>query len=416
MSNIQQQTPSAVAPGGDAVPVTQTYDFPDWLQKDEMTSLRQMLALGARPGMLSFALGQPGAEFFPRESYAEAVVELMKKDPLALQYGVPFQPLKRHIVRLMLERGVACDERQVFLTSGAQQGVSLLAGLFLERGRQLITEETTYPGLPIIVRPYQPEFLTVPSDPETGMDVEALAALLESGVNPAFIYTMSDGHNPLGTSMTLAKRERLVDLARRHRVPVIEDDVYGFLFYGDAPQPALRALDADWVFYLGSFSKMLGPSLRTGWMIVPEALMSRLSVIKDMSDIDTCTISQRAITVYLESGQFAGQLASVRCEYRERRDIMLRALETHFPPGTKFSVPGSGVFIWVELPGEVDTTELFRVAVEREQVAFFPGAGFCIEENRRASRCMRMNFTNCAREQIEDGIMRLARVINSPAG
>jgi 2-aminoadipate transaminase len=160
---------------------------------------------------------------------------------------------------------------------------------------------------------------------------------------------------------------------------------------------------------------MLGPSLRTGWMIVPEALMSRLSVIKDLSDIDTCTISQRAITVYLESGRFGEQLASVRCEYRERRDIMLRALETHFPPGTKWSVPGSGVFIWVELPGEVDTTELFRAAVEREQVAFFPGAGFCIEENRRASRCMRMNFTNCAREQIEDGIMRLGRVINQQA-
>jgi 2-aminoadipate transaminase len=293
--------------------------------------------------------------------------------------------------------------------------VSLLARLFLERGRQVIIEETTYPGLPIIVRPYQPEFLTVPSDSETGMDVDTLAALLESGVNPAFIYTMSDGHNPLGTSMNLAKRERLVNLARRHRVPIIEDDVYGFLFYGDKPEPALRALDADWVFYLGSFSKMLGPSLRTGWMIVPEALMSRLSVIKDMSDIDTCTISQRAITVYLESGRFGEQLASVRCEYRERRDIMLRALETHFPPGTKWSVPGSGVFIWVELPGEVDTTELFRAAVEREQVAFFPGAGFCIEENRRASRCMRMNFTNCAREQIEDGIMRLGRVINQQA-
>lgn len=409
--NHLQQTPRASALDDYAPQTPPEYQFPDWLQKDEMTSLRQMLALGSRPGMLSFALGQPSAEFFPREAYADAVVELMKKDPLALQYGVPFQPLKQHVARLMAERGVACDERQVFLTSGAQQGVSIVARLLLERGRQLVVEETTYPGLPIIVRPYQPEILTVPSDPETGIDVEALEALLESGVSPAFIYTMSDGHNPLGTSMSVAKRERLVALARRHRVPVVEDDVYGFLYYGDAPAPALRALDPDWVFYLGSFSKMLGPSLRTGWMVVPEALMSRLSVIKDMSDIDTCTISQRAIAVYLESGQFNAQLDSVRREYRARRDLMMRALEEHFPPGTRWSVPGSGVFIWVELPGEADTTELFRRAVEREQVAFFPGAGFCLEENRRASRSMRMNFTNCARDQIEEGIRRLARVI-----
>jgi 2-aminoadipate transaminase len=243
------------------------------------------------------------------------------------------------------------------------------------------------------------------------MDVEYLSALLAGGMRPAFIFAMCDGHNPLGVSMSREKRERLVGLAREYRIPVIEDDVYGFLYHGDKSLPPLRALEAEWVFYLGSFSKILGPGLRAGWMIVPESLTSALSFLKDACDIDSCSIIQKAIAAYLDAGHLAPQLNTVRRRLRDRCGLMLDALKKYLPVVVRWSEPTSGIFIWVELPEEIDTSKLFTLAIEREQVAFVPGAVFSPHEYPRASNCLRLNFTNGPREHIVEGIKRLSRVL-----
>lgn len=400
-------------------PVSQFSDdliVADWVRGIERSTMREMLALGARPDVLSFALGLPTTELLPRQAYAEALIESLKSDQFSLQLGPPFHPLKQQIVALMAQRGVACHEEQVFLTTGAQQGLNLLARLLLNEGGQVIVEETAYTGLSMVIQPHRPQVLTVSTDPQHGINLDEVEQLLADGARPAFIFAMSDGHNPLGISLSQAKRERLVRIARHYHVPIVEDDVYGFLNYERTPLAPLRALDDQWVFYVGSFSKILGPGLRAGWLVVPEALIPRLSIVKDLSDIDSCTVTQHTIAAYLRSDRLPSQLASIRREFQERRDLMIRALEEHLAFGAKWEKPSSGVFIWLRLPSGVDTAELLKTAVERERVAFIPGKAFGFNGSEHAKQCLRLNFTYCRREQIEEGIVRLARVLKDVIG
>lgn len=381
-----------------------------WTRSIKRSALQDMLVASARPGMLSFALGLPAAELFPAADYSEAMAQVLATDARALQYGPPFQPLKQHVVSLMAQRGVACREEQVFLTAGAQQGINLLSRLLLEPGSKVIVEQMTYTGCQQVLRASQADFLTVPTDFPTGMDVDAVERLLEGGERPALIYAVPDGHNPLAVSMSYEKRVRLVELARAYRVPVIEDDPYGFLYYESA-LPPLRALEDRWVLYVGTFSKIMAPALRTGWMVVPASLIKHLAIIKEASDIDMAPLNQRAISAYLDAGHLPEHLGNLRQEYRRRRDAMLSALRIHFPTGASWEIPSSGLFIWVELPDGADTGALFEVAIETEKVAFIPGHAFCVNDEHPATNRMRLNFSNSSVERIEDGVQRLARVI-----
>jgi 2-aminoadipate transaminase len=385
----------------------------DWTQEIKRSDLQKMLAVASRPGILSFALGLPAAELFPTEAYGQAMAQVLANDRRALQYGPPSESLKSQVVELMAIRGVTCRKEQILLTAGAQQGISLLTRLLLNNGGQIVTEEITYTGFRQVIEPYQPEMLLVPTNATTGMDVDAVEWLLKEGARPAFIYGMTEGHNPLGVSMSEEKRRRLVEVAKEYRVPIIEDDAYGFLYYENKPPPPMRALDESWVLYVGTFSKILGPALRVGWIVVPESLIPKLSVIKEASDIDTATLSQRAVCAYLEAGDVQSHLAMLRREYAARRDTMLRALEKYFPSNAHWQKPTSGLFIWVSLPEAVDATALLRVAIETERIAFIPGQAFGTAGGFQAISCLRLNFSNCPQEQIEDGIDRLARLIRA---
>jgi 2-aminoadipate transaminase len=243
------------------------------------------------------------------------------------------------------------------------------------------------------------------------MDVDAVEAQLVRGARPAFIYAITDGHNPLGASLSQAARQRLVDLARNFRVPIIEDDVFGFLNYDGPGSPPMRALDKDWVFYIGSFSKILAPSLRIGWIIAPDAFKPALSFLKHISDLDLTSLSHHTLSAYLDAGEMPNHLATLRKEYGVRRDTMLRALEAHFPAEARWKKPSSGMFVWVELPPAIDTAELLRTAVETERVAFMPDTMFSAPGMRCGRNGMRLNFSHCPPEWIEEGVMRLARVL-----
>jgi 2-aminoadipate transaminase len=385
-----------------------------------MNNLREVIGLASRPGVLSFAIGLPASDLLPREALAEQASRVLSASAsspqyspqYSLQYGVPYGPLKTQIVQLMAMRGVRCTEEQIFLTSGAQQGMDLLSRLLLPPGGQVLIERSVYEGIRLATRLQEPEVLTVGSDLSTGMDVDEVEARLAGGARPAFLYAITDGHNPLGVSLTPGKRRRLVELARRYRVPILEDDAYGFLYYGEAPPPPLRALDEEWVFYLGSFSKILAPGLRVGWLVVPPPLAARLSPLKHGADLDTSCLAQHVVAAYLEAGLLPPHLALLREEHRRRRDAMLAALRDHFPPEASWNRPESGLFVWAGLPPGLDAAELLRSAVETENVAFSPGAIFCAGDPE-GSRYLRLSFTNPPPDRIEEGIARLGRVIRS---
>lgn len=385
----------------------------EWTATLKQSGLREMLSIAARPNILSFAIGMPASDTFPARDYAQAAQKVLARDSRALQYGMPLATLKTHIVDIMAQRGVSCRQEQVFLTTGAQQGMSLLVHLLLDARRQVLIEETTYDGLQMAVKPFSPEILTVPTDLETGIDVNAVESLLANGARPSFIYTIPDGHNPLGVSMSLEKRERLVELARLYRVPIIEDDAYGFLYYETTPGPPMRSMDGDWVLYVGSFSKILAPAVRVGWLVVPDYLVPMLSVTKHGSDLDSCTFTQHALSAYLDEGHLADHLSMSRVTYATRRDAMLTAMSRHFPGGLRWRKPLSGMFIWVEMPSRLDASRLLVEAVEKQQVAFSPGPAFCVNNSRSASHCMRLNFSNRNVEEIEDGIARISRVLRA---
>jgi 2-aminoadipate transaminase len=388
-----------------------------WARASGTSALQTMLSVGTRPGTISFALGLPAPELFPSAEYGRAAAAVLEDDPRALQYSPPHAPLKAHVAAMMAERGAPCAPEQVFLTAGAQQGISLLARLLLEPGGEVIVEQLCYTGLQQAVEPFQPRFLTVPTDLDTGMDVDAVEALLAGGARPAFIYTVPDGNNPLALSLAPEKRRRLAELAREYGVAVVEDDPYGMLAY-DGPSPApIRAYDdGEHVFYVGSFSKVLMPALRLGWIVVPESMVPLLAIAKEASDINTATLSQRAVSRYLDGGHLPAHLEGLRREYRLRRDTMLAALEAHFPAGARWRSPAAGVFIWVELPEGTDAGEVLRVALERERVAFVPGHAFAADGSRAAANCMRLNFSHADPATIEEGIKRLARALATVGG
>lgn len=383
------------------------------VQHIHLSGLREIMELSTRPGILSLAVGLPAADLFPMAALAKAAAHLLATEPGSLQYAPPLQQLQAQIVELMAMRGVRVRPEQIFLTTGSQQAMDLLCRLLVDPGGQVVLEETVYDGIQLAVRRQQAEVLTVSTDPDTGLDIDQLETLLEQGARPSFLYVITDGHNPLGVSLSREKRHRLVNLARRLSLPILEDDAYGFLYYEQKPEPPLRAFDDKWIFYLGSFSKILAPALRAGWVVIPEELAPSLSMLKHGADLDTPSFSFRTISAYLEAGGMPEHLEQIRAEYRQRRDAMLRSLMEHFPPEVRWNRPSNGLFVWVELPRKIDATALLRTAVETEEVAFTPGGVFASRPGGHASHCLRLSFGNNTPTRIEEGIRRLGRVIKA---
>jgi 2-aminoadipate transaminase len=372
--------------------------------------LRQMLAVISQPGILSFAGGLPAPDLFPTTDFNIAMAHVLRTDSAALQYGPPFRPLKRHIIDLMAQRGVDCSEEQIFLTTGAQQALDVMTRLLLDNGGQILLEELVYTGIRQVVAPHGAKVLSVHTDLETGIEVEDVIDYLETGARPAYLYVIPDAHNPLGVSITENKRRRLVEISAAYGLPILEDDPYGFLSYDGLCLPPLRAHNAGNVFYVGSFSKILAPALRLGWLIAPEALAPKLTVIKEAGDLESSALTQRAVSAYLDAGHLPAHLARLREEYGGRRDTMLAAMARHFPPGVTWTRPRAGMFIWVTLPESVDTGALLETAVKQERVAFIPGHAFA-GPGIFARNHMRLNFSNCCLADIEDGIGRLGRIL-----
>ena len=385
------------------------------------SAIRELLKLTEHPEFISFAGGLPAPEVFPVEKVTEAVDTLMKEMPTqALQYSTTegYRPLREHLARKMSEPGIAIDKDDILITSGSQQALDLIGKLFIDPGDRVIVEAPTYLGALQAWNAYEADYVCVRSD-EQGMVVEELAEALRS--NPKLIYLVPNFHNPSGATLTLERRKLLVKMADEAGVPIVEDDPYGQLrFEGDA-LPSLLTLDVQNrrdagatngymgnVIYLSTFSKILAPGLRVAWAVAPVPVMRKMVHAKQGSDLQTSTFNQMLAYEVAREGYLDSHIEIIRNIYRERRDVMLAAMEQHMPPGARWNKPEGGMFLWCTLPDGVSSSVLLQHCL-KNKVAFVPGDSFFPCEG--GENTMRLNFSNAKPEMIREGIARLGAAI-----
>ncbi len=389
------------------------YAFARRLAGMGVSAIREILKVTEQPEVISFAGGLPAPEVFPVAELARAHAEVFAEEGApACQYGTTegWRPLREWIAARMRARGVRrADAERVLVTSGSQQGIDLVGKIFLEPGDAVVVENPCYLAALQVFKGYEAELVAVGSDDE-GMRVgEVERALASAARPPKFIYVVPQFHNPKGTTLSLARRRRLLEVARRYCVPVVEDDPYGELRYSGIPVPPLAALDDEGlVIYLSTFSKTLSPGMRVGWAHASEEVFGALVRAKQAADLHTNAIQQRAAARLLATFDFDAHVRRIKAVYGERRDAMLAALAEHFPPAAGWTRPEGGLFLWVELPEAVRAEELFERAVA-ERVAFVPGTPFFAADPRR--NFMRLNFSNSSPEAIEEGIRRLGSLL-----
>ncbi|HEX8149896.1 MAG TPA: PLP-dependent aminotransferase family protein [Pyrinomonadaceae bacterium] len=393
------------------------YAFARRLSGMGASAIREILKVTERPEVISFAGGLPAPEVFPVEDLARAHAEVFAEEGAqACQYSTTegWGPLREWIAARMRKRGVAgAAPGRVLVTSGSQQGIDLVAKIFLDPGDCVVVEDPCYLAALQVFRGFEAETLAVGSDDEGLRVGEVERAIERAPRRPKFIYVVSQFHNPKGTTLSLARRRRLLEVARRFGVPVVEDDPYGELRYSGVPVPPLAALDdGGLVIYLSTFSKTLSPGMRVGWAHASEEVFGALVRAKQAADLHTNTIQQRAAARLLASFDFDAHVNRIKAVYGERRDVMLSALAEYFPTEARWTRPDGGLFLWVELPEGVRAEELFEEAI-RERVAFVPGAPFFAGEPRR--NFMRLNFSNSTPALIEEGVRRLGNLLERRA-
>lgn len=358
--------------------------------------------------VISFSLGMPDTSILPLEKYKVALENINSSS--ILQYSPPPLSLKIHIANLMKERQVKCNPEQILLTSGAQQAMTLICNLLIDKDDSIIIEEATYPGFIQIAKSVQANLLPIPTDNESGIITEQLERLLAKIRNPKLLYTISEGNNPLGISLSKEKRLKLINIARSYKLPIVEDDAYGFINYSEV-LPPLCTYSSDLVFYIGSFSKILSPATRLGWIIAPESMIEKLEILKEGVDINTSTLAQHIINNYINQGYLGEHLHFLKNHYKKKRDTMIEALR-HYIPEMQFCVPDSGFFIWGRLSNDINTSKLFMQAIENYKVSFLPGLAFSATSfNNSLSNCLRLSFALCNINLIETGIKRLRHAI-----
>ena len=372
--------------------------------------IREILKLTEQPGVISLAGGLPAAETFPVEAMREATARVLRDAPReALQYAASegHAPLREWVAQhLNVSQGMDVSPDQVLVTNGSQQGLDLAAKVLIDHGARVLVETPTYLGALQAFTPYEPVVEGVASDAE-GPQPQALEAAARGA---RFAYLLPNFQNPTGHVYTQARREALVAAAARTGLPLVEDNPYGDLWY-DAPPP--RALAARWpqgVLYLGSFSKVLAPGLRLGYIVAPRALYPKLLQAKQAADLHTGIFSQRLVHEVLASGMLEGHVNAIRARYRAQRDAMAAALEQHMEGLARWSVPRGGMFFWLELAPGLDAMALLPRAVEAG-VAYVPGAPFYAQSPRPDT--LRLSFVTVAPAQIEAGVAALAGVLRS---
>ena len=368
--------------------------------------IREILKITERPGIISLAGGLPSPDTFPIEAMREATARVLADAPReALQYAASegFGPLREWVAAHMAEKGLQLDASQVLITTGSQQGLDLVGKILIDAGASVAVETPTYLGALQAFAPYEPEVVTVACD-EHGPRPDSLSAVKGA----RFLYVLPNFQNPSGRCMGEARRAALSEAACDLGLPLVEDNPYGDLWFDAEPPAPLAARWAEGTVYLGSFSKVLAPGLRLGYVIAPKALVPKLLQAKQAADLHTPGFNQRVVHEVIRNGFLDQHVPTIRARYKAQRDAMRAALEAHMPQGCHWTVPSGGMFFWVELPEGVDAVALLPKAVELG-MAYVPGAAFFAAEPKLNT--LRLSFVTVAPDLIERGVAMLAQAL-----
>ena len=381
--------------------------------------IRELLKLTEQPDIISFAGGLPAPEVFPvKEFQAACNAVLAQHGAQALQYSTTegHRPLREMIARHNARYSVDVTADNILITSGSQQALDFIGRLFINRGDYIVVESPTYLGALQAWNAYGAQYISVPMD-ENGMIVDELEEALRKG--PKFIYVLPNFQNPSGSTLSLERREKLIELADKYGVPIIEDDPYGQLRYEGEHLPSVVYLDSKFrgpngghysgnVIYLSTFSKLLAPGLRLAWVIAPPEVIRKLVMTKQAADLHTSSFNQYVAYEVGKGGFLDEHVKVIRATYMERRDVMLEMMEEMFPPEVSWTHPQGGMFLWGILPECMDAADALKIAIERK-VAFVPGAAF--HANGGGANTMRINFSYSSPDTIREGITRLGTVL-----
>lgn len=394
-------------------------EFP-WIQaqrtrKNDASVVRDILKIAEMPGIISFAGGLPSVKSFPVNAFKEGYARVLRNDPYgALQYGPSegYGPLRE-----MIAESLPWDVNPayVLVTTGSQQGMDLISKVCIDPGSPIIVEDPTFLGALQTFRLMEPEILSVQSD-EHGVDIDSLRRL-NANAKARFAYILPNYQNPTGRTMSDEGRGQLVEAAEALGMPILEDNPYGDLWYEEPPPASLTPRNPQGCVYLGTFSKILAPGLRLGYMVLPKVLFSKVLQAKQAADLHTPAINQRVAHEIMNTGFFREHIPMIRSMYKTQRDAMLGALEREFSTGkTEINVtwnrPAGGMFLWLKLPLGMDATGLLPLAI-KHGVAFVPGAPFFANGVDRGA--LRLSYVTPSVEEIQKGIVALANAIKEYA-
>ncbi len=379
--------------------------------KMNSSAIREILKLTDRPGIISMAGGLPSPASFPISAFTQACNTVMERDgAAALQYSTTEGfPALRQAIADFLPWDV--NPEQILITTGSQQALDLIGKVFLDKGSRILVEKPTYLGALQAFTPFEPIPVGVNSDDE-GMLIDDFAAKVGTGENKARLaYVLPNFQNPTGRTMSEARRQALVEKARELDIPLIEDNPYGDLWYEGEPPLPLAARNPEGVIYMGSFSKVLAPGLRVGFIVAPKSVYGKLTQAKQAADLHSPSFNQRVVAEVMKDGFLHSHIPTIRAMYKVQRDVMLMALEAEMEGlGVTWTRPVGGMFLWVRLPEGMDAQVLLAEAVERG-MAFVPGAPFYADEAE--TNTLRLSYVTVSPEQIRQGVAALAAAIRA---
>ncbi len=380
-----------------------------------VSEIRALFAVASRPEVVSLAGGMPYTSAMPLDDIAKLVGDLLAtRGATALQYGSgQGDPVLRELIcEVMALEGISASPEDVVVTVGSQQALDLVTRVFCDPGDVVLAEAPSYVGALGTFAAYQAEVVHVPMD-DDGLQPDALrehlAAVQATGRRAKFLYTIPNFHNPAGVSLSDPRRDEILAICREHGLLVLEDNPYGLLGFDGPPTPAIRARSGeDDVVYLGSFSKTFAPGLRVGWVLAPHAVREKLVLASEATVLCPPQLNQLVVADYLTSADWRGQIETFQGVYRERRDTILDALAHHMPPGTRWTHPTGGFYVWVTLPEGLDS-KVMQPRALTSRVAYVPGIGFYADGQGRQE--MRLSYCFPEPERIREGVRRLAAVM-----
>ena len=369
--------------------------------------IREILKVTANPQVISFAGGLPAPESFPVAQMKAAFDKVLATDAqAALQYSTTdgYAPLREWVANRMSTNGATITADQVIIVSGSQQALDLIGKVFIDEGDKVLVETPTYLGALQAFSLFSPEFISVASD-ENGLDASQLSS--EDAQAAKFLYALPNFQNPTGRMMSEARRAKLVEVARANDLLVVEDDPYGALWYESAPPPSLLSRMPERVIHMGSFSKVLAPGLRLGYIVAPVEIARKFEQAKQATDLHTSTIAQRVVYEVVKDGFLDEHIPSIRSRYHHQAQSMLGALEAYMPSGVTWNQPAGGMFLWVNLPNGMNAETVLEKALAHN-VAYVPGSPFYA--NEVAANTLRLAFVTVPAAKIEEGITTLGKI------